>query len=107
MLTKAWSPASASRKARTREEWWADRGRWAVAGAASAAGGQIAALKGLKGVVGRPHKQALVEVLAENWPEEKLSQRPGLTCVPHTKRNEMGGKERAIYWVDAGHYLIA
>nr|CAH2618953.1 RNA-dependent RNA polymerase [Heterosiphonia pulchra toti-like virus]CAI5383927.1 RNA-dependent RNA polymerase [Heterosiphonia pulchra toti-like virus] len=106
-IAEMWDNEAAKRKVRNRQDWWADRANWTVAGSAAGAGSVLNTLKSLKGVVKRPSKQEYVECLGHKWPEAVLRRRPRLRCIPHTKRNEMGGKFRAIYGVDTEHYLIS
>jgi len=95
-------------------EWWDRRCEWAVAGSLHCADGRTEGLiqqaldahAGV-GVKERPDKQVALATLPDTYLEEVLKSPGSVYARPHTKRNELGGKLRAIYGVNLEHYVVA
>jgi len=94
-------PAAIGVKAGTTEAWWASRKCWAVSGAAP---GYSAISKEERA---RATKVTAVETLGDDFPRLMLDKEPGGEIRPHTKRDELAAKLRAIYGLDVHFYLVA
>nr|QIP68069.1 RNA-dependent RNA polymerase [Erysiphales associated toti-like virus 2] len=98
-------------KSETWPEFWARRAEWAVSGAFQSSTGlkQSIVKPFIKdaGWEGRPNKRLAVDLLPNDlWQSLKLHP-PRITAYPHTKRNELGNKARAIYGTDFESYAIS
>jgi len=95
------------------DTWWARRCEWGVAGAlhcASETRGDsvLETLSScpLNGKKSRVDKQVALAAASDSELDQILNEQPGIYAKPHTKRNELGGKLRAIYGVNFEHYVI-
>jgi len=85
-------------------EWWARRFDWVVSGAAGRRG--TPALSKSLGLGGRANKRTvLARQLAQPPHDGSCAKQARQHAVGHTKKNEPGGKLRAIYGVELDHYL--
>nr|QIP68058.1 RNA-dependent RNA polymerase [Erysiphales associated toti-like virus 1] len=100
-----------SLKSETWKDFWMRRAEWAVSGAfQSSTGlkqGVIKPFISESGWEGRPNKRLAVDLLPDSLWEMFKNHPPKITAYPHTKRNELGNKARAIYGTDFESYAIS
>jgi hypothetical protein len=86
------------------DDWWARRFDWVVSGAAGRRG--TPALSKSLGLGGRANKRTVLARRLAQPPHTGTEVRQARQhAVGHTKKNEPGGKLRAIYGVELDHYL--
>ncbi|BAT62493.1 polyprotein [Red clover powdery mildew-associated totivirus 9] len=95
----------------TFSEYWQRRAEWAVSGAAQSQNNLRERIIRPFCVEAewkeRPNKRLLVDLLPNDYHEKIRAMEPMIVAYPHTKRNELGGKTRAIYGTDFESYAIA
>jgi hypothetical protein len=88
------------------ETWWARRCEWAVSGSAGVKTDAVFKDSGMRAGF-RANKLSAVSQMKDEDFEAILQGTPRQDSRAHTKRNELGGKLRAIYGVGLEHYLVS